>query len=102
MTIITKVIDGTRIKLGVFENGNDAFDLMMKDFLKEAGVENIPEHIDEDFVGVELKNLEVLINDYELYTEYGYGDGEGNTLFLSKGLSNYYWYLSVETENINA
>ena len=96
MTILTKVVDGTKIKLGAFENGNDAFDLMMKDFLKEAGVENIPEYIDEDFVGVELENLEDLIENYELYTEYGFDDGDGNSLFLSKGLSNYYWYLSYE------
>ena len=96
MTILTKVVDGTKIKLGAFENGNDAFDLMMKDFLKEAGVENIPEYIDEDFVGVELENLEDLIESYELYTEYGFDDGDGNSLFLSKGLSNYYWYLSYE------
>lgn len=96
MTILTKVVDGTKIKLGSFENGNDAFDLMMKDFLKEVGVENIPEYIDEDFVGVGLENLEDLIENYELYTEYGFDDGDGNSLFLSKGLSNYYWYLSYE------
>ena len=96
MTILTKVVDGTKIKLGAFENGNDAFDLMMKDFLKEAGVENIPEYIDEGFVGVELENLEDLIENYELYTEYGFDDGDGNSLFLSKGLSNYYWYLTYE------
>lgn len=96
MTILTKVLDGTKIRLGAFENGNDAFDLMMKDFLKEAGVKNIPEYIDEGFVGVGLENLEDLIDNYELYTEYGYDDGDGNSFFLSKGSSNYYWYLSYE------
>ena len=96
MTILTKIVDGTKIKLGAFENGNDAFDLMMKDFLKEAEVKNIPEYIDEDFVGVGLENLEDVIENYELYTEYGYDDGDGNSLFLSKGCSNYYWHLSYE------
>lgn len=93
MTLLIKIANGTKIKLGLFENDNDAFDLMMKDFLKEAGVENIPEYIDEDFVGSCLENLEPLIDKYEIHTEYGYDDGDGNSLFLSKGLSNYYWYL---------
>jgi hypothetical protein len=59
-------------------------------------VENIPEYIDEDFVGVELENLEDLVTNYEIYTEYGYDDGDGNSFFLSKGSSNYYWYLSYK------
>lgn len=96
MTILTKSIDGTIITLGSFENESDAFDLMIRDFLKEADVENIPEYIDENFVGVELENLESLVTRYELYSEYGYDDGEGNTFFLSKGVSHYYWRLSYE------
>ena len=96
MTVLTKITDGIITELGSFENGNDAFSLMMKDFLKEARVENIPEYIDEDFVGSNLENLEELIEDYELYTEYGYDDGDGNSLFLSKGCSNYYWKLEFK------
>ena len=96
MTILTKVVDGTRIKLGAFENGNDAFDLMMKDFLKEAGVENIPEYIDEDFVGVEYEGLENLVTKYEPFAEYGFDDGDGNSWFFSKGFTDYYWYFSHE------
>lgn len=96
MTILTKSVDGIRTTLGSFENGNDAFDLMMKDFLKEAGVENIPEYIDEDFVGAECEGLEDLVTKYEACTEYGFDDGDGNSFFLSKGTSNYYWYLTYK------
>ncbi len=93
MTILTKVVDETRGVLGLFENSNDAFSLMIRDFLKEAKVKNIPEYIDEDFVNNELEDL---VTNYEIDTEYGYNDGEGNSFFLSKGLTNYYWYLSVK------
>ena len=93
MTILTKVVDGTVNKLGSFKNGNEAFELMIKDFLKEAGVDNIPEHIDKNF---NYNELEDLVTNYEIDTEYGYNDGEENSFFLSKGSSNYYWYLSYE------
>lgn len=96
MIILTKIVDGNTIELGRFEKDSDGFDLMMRDFLKEVELENIPQYIDEDFVGVELENLKDLIARYEIYTEYGYDDGDGNSLFLSKGLSNYYWKLSYE------
>ena len=96
MTVLIKIIDGVITELGSFNNGDDAFSLMMKDFLKEAGAENIPEYINEDFVGCNLENLEELIENYELYTEYGYDDGDGNSLFLSKGCSNYYWKLGFK------
>jgi hypothetical protein len=96
MTILTKSIDGIRTTLGSFENGNDAFDLMIRDFLKEAGADNIPEYIDDDFVGVEYEGLENLVTKYEPFTEYGFDDGDENSFFLSKGFSNYYWYLSYE------
>ena len=93
MTILTKVVDGTVSKLGSFENGNEAFELMIKDFLKEAGVDNIPEHINKNF---DYNELEDLVTNYEIDTEYGYNDGEENSFFLSKGASNYYWHLSYE------
>lgn len=93
MTILTKSVDGIRTTLGVFENGNDAFDLMIRDFLKEAQVKDVPKYIDEDFVNNELEGL---VEDYEMYTEYGYNDGEGNSFFLSKGLTDYYWYLTYK------
>ena len=93
MTILTKVVDGTKFNLGVFENGNNAFDLMIRDFLKEANVKDIPEYIDEDFVNNELEDL---VEDYEMGTEYGYNDGEANSFFFSKGLTDYYWYLSYK------
>lgn len=93
MTILTKIVDGTKINLGAFENGNNAFDLMIRDFLKEAKVKDIPKYIDEDFVDNELEDL---VEDYEMYTEYGYNDGEANSFFFSKGLTDYYWYLSYK------
>ena len=93
MTVLTKSVDGIRTELGSFKNGNDAFDLMMRDFLKVAGAKNIPEYIDEDFVN---NGLEDLVEDYEMYTEYGYNDGEANSFFFSKGLTDYYWYLSYK------
>lgn len=93
MTIVTKIVDGIKFELGKFENGNDAFDLMMRDFLKEAGVENIPEYITEDFVDCDMEDL---VTKYEAGSEYGYDDGEGNSFFLSKGLTDYYWYLSYK------
>ena len=96
MIILTKITDGAVIILGSFKKSSDAFDLMMRDFLKEVGVRNIPKYVDESFVGDELENLENLVTKYELGTEYGYDDGEGNTLFLSKGTSNYYWRLSYQ------
>ena len=96
MTVLTKIVDGIITELGSFENGEDTFDLMIRDFLKEAGVVDIPEYIDENFVGCELENLVDLIENYEPYTEYGYDDGDGNSLFLSKGCSNYYWKLSFK------
>ncbi len=93
MTILTKIVDGTASRLGSFKNGNEAFELMIKDFLKEAGVDNIPERIDENF---NYNELEDLVTNYEINTEYGYNDGEKNSFFLSKGSSDYYWYLSCE------
>lgn len=93
MTVLTKVIDGIRSTLGTFENGDDAFDLMIKDFLKEAGVKNIPDYIDENFVNNEMEDL---VTKYEIDTEYGYNDGDGNSFFFSKGLTDYYWYLSYK------
>ena len=96
MTILTKSVDGINTTLGSFKNGNDAFDLMIRDFLKEAGVKNIPEYIDEDFVGVDLEGFEDLVTKYEACTEYGFDDGDENSFFFSKGLTNYYWHLTYK------
>lgn len=93
MTVLIKVMDGIKTELGFFKNGNDAFSTMIKDFLKEAGVTNIPIYINEEFVGCDCEGLEDLVLKYEAGTEYGYNDGEGNSFFFSKGLTDYYWYL---------
>ena len=81
MVILTKIVDGIITTLGSFEDGNDAFDLMIRDFLKEAGVQDIPKHIGKDFDYTELEDL---VTNYEINTEYGYNDGEQNSFFLSK------------------
>lgn len=93
MTILTKVVDRTKIHLGAFENGKDTFDLMIRDFLTEAKIKDIPKYIDEDFVDNELEDL---VEDYEMYTEFGYDDGEKNSFFFSKGLTDYHWYLTYK------
>lgn len=97
MIILTKIENGERTELGRFEdkNSDDAVSFMIKDFLKEANVRNIPEHITEDWVCNE-ENLEELIADYEYGSEYGWNDGEGNSWFFSKGFTDYYWYFSHE------